>query len=268
MTASSGNQFHVGTRKGYVFPLTAAGVPAAASPTVVYEGIELSAIKGFDIQTPDSRRISHVGNDRVAAVDFLPSLEPVTGEIRVAPSLQTLNSTLTNVNKFAIGNAVGMPWQTEDQGTESDVGLVVFQQSLDVTTKLRAYRGLIVPRARAIPMLAGMNDNPGETRYSIIANPSTTHLWGTALATGTEGATEAAVLETMSAGRPHLVAWLCNNSATVFTFPADKPAIDTNYTLWLDGVLTTANLTKTVTDVTNTSTAYASGKVLVILYEY
>ena len=269
MTASSGSNYFVGARKGVVFPLNASGSPAATSPTVVYEGLDLSAIKGFDIATPDARRISHNGNDRVAAVDFLPTLEPVSGEIRIAPSLMDINSTLMNVNKFALGNAVGMAWQTEDQGTEADVALVMFQQALDLTTKLRSYRGIMIPRARAIPVLSGMNDNAGEFRYQVVASPSTKHIWETALVTGTEGATEAAAFETHSLGRPIIVSWLCNNAATVFTFPTDKPAIDTaSITVWLDGVLTTANLTKTTTDVTNTAAAYANNKRLVIMYEY
>jgi len=269
MTASSGSQYFVGARKGVVFPLNAAGLPAATSPTAVYEGLPLSSIKGFDITTPDARRISHNGNDRVGAVDFLPTLEPVSGEIRVAPSLMDLNSTLMNVNKFAVGNAVGMAWQTEDQGTESDVALVMFQQSLDMTTKLRAYRGIMIPRARAIPVLAGMNDNPGEVRYQVVASPSTKHIWGVTLATGTEGAAEAAAFETMSLGRPIIVGWKCNNSATVFTFPTDKPAIDVgSVKCWLDGVPVTTNLTIATTSVTNTTTAFGNNTMFIVMYEY
>lgn len=267
MAASSGNQFFVGTRKGYVFPLTSAGLPAASS-TTVYEGLELKSIHGLDIATPDARRISHVGNDRVNAVDFLPSLEPVTGEIRIAPSLQSLNSSLMNVSSFDIGNVKAMPWQTEDQGTESDVSIVVFGQSLDTDTKLRAYRGLLIPRARAVPVLAGMNDNPGEFRYQVIASPSTKHIWGTSLSTGTEGATEAAVIETMSAGRIKVVAWKTDGVAVDFLFPLDKQATSAgSVTAWLDGVLVSSGITVT-TDKIAYAVAPTTGKYLVALYEY
>lgn len=267
MTASSGNQVFVGTRKGYVFPLTTAGLPAADS-TTVYEGLELSLIKGFDIATPDARRISHNGNDRVGAVDFLPSLEAVTGEIRVAPSLMTLNAALMNVSSFSIGNIKAMPWQTEDQGSENDVSLLIFQQSLDRDTKLRSYRGLVIPRARVVPVLAGMNDNPGEIRYQVVANPSTKHVWGTSLITGTEGATEAAAIETMSAGRPKIVAWKTDGTVTDFLFPTAAQATSAGaVTCWLDGVLVSSGITVT-TDKIAYGVAPTTGKWLVAFYEY
>jgi hypothetical protein len=274
MTAASGNNYNVGARKGYVFQLSTAGYPAAAAGgTPVYEGLELTSIKGLDLATPDARRIPHNGNDRVAAVDFLPSLEPVTGQIRISPSLQTLNAALTNVTSFSVGNIKAMPWNTEDQGTESDVAIHVFQQALDASTKLRAYRSLMIPRARAIPVLGGMNDNPGESRYLVVANPSTKQIWGTAMTTVLEGATEAAVIETMSTGRPKLVAWLADTAQVAFTIPTDKPTIDqtaTSVAVWVDGVLKTytGDYTWTSSTVITFGSAPGVGKNVVCWYEY
>jgi len=277
MTVSTGNQYFVGARKGYVMALSTAGYPAAtAGGATAYQGTELSAIKGFEIATPDARRISHNGNDRVAAVDFLPSLEPVTGEIRVAPSLQTLNASLMNVNSFAVGNVKMMPWQTEDQGTEADVSLHIWQQSLDRDTKLRSYRSLLIPRARAIPVLAGMNDNPGEVRYQVIASPSTKEIWGTSLTTVLEGATEAAVIEVHSAQRPKIVTWLADVAQVAFDLPAAFPSANvvTGYSAcWVDGVLLVYGVGAgkyefTDADTITLGTAPGVGKNVVLWYEY
>jgi len=277
MTVASGNNYFVGARKGYVMALTPAGYPAAvAGGATAYEGIELTAIKGFDVATPDARRISHNGNDRVAAVDFLPSLEPVTGEIRIAPSMQTLNAALTNVTSFTVGNIKMMPWQTEDQGTELDVSLHIWQQALDRDTKLRAYRSLLIPRARAIPVLAGMNDNPGEVRYQIIASPSTKEIWGTSLTTVLEGATEAAVIEMMSVSRPKIVTWLADAAQVAFDCPVGFPpstVTGVESACWVDGTLLVygsgaGKYEWTDTDTITLGTAPGIGKNVCLWYEY
>lgn len=240
MTAS-GSMLSVGAKLGYIFELNAAGYPAAPDDLSCYEGIELAGIKGFELSSPNARLVTHMGNDRVLAVDFLPTTEPVSGEIRVAPSLQGVNASLTNNKQFTVGEMSLLAWSTENQGSEEDISLLIFQQALDKDTKLRAWRGLTVARARAIPVLAPMNDNPSEFRYQVIASPSTKHIWGTALATGTEGATEAAAIETMTGNKPKIVAWQADGSEDNFVYPASKmPISDAKTVVWLNGVLQTS----------------------------
>ena len=197
MTATSGNQLAVGARGGFIFALDANGYPAADS-TTVYEGLELKGLKAGDLNVPNPRVITHSGNDRVLANDFLPSLEPITGEVRAANLGMGVNAAITNVNTFTAGEMTFMPWGTDQQGSEIDVALMLFQQSLDTTSKLRRYRTIIIPKARAVPLASGMNENPNEQRYQIVSNPTTKHLWGTTMAVETEGATEAAFIEGMA----------------------------------------------------------------------
>lgn len=266
MTASSGNQLSVGAKFGVLFELNSSGYPDATSVTVPYEGIELAGIKGFELSSPNARMITHTGNDRVLAVDFLPTQEPISGEIRIAPSLMTVNASVMGVTAFTVGEAKMLPWATDKQGSEEDFGLIVYQQSLDKDTKLRAWRGVIAPRIRAVPVLSPMNDNPSEFRYQVIASPSTKHLWGTALATGTEGATEAAALETMGSNKPKVVAWLGNASATSFSLPSNFPAVSTaKMIVWVNGVLNASS--NTTTAITPAGGAPASGAIIVCWYE-
>lgn len=267
MTAPSGSQLAVGARSGWLFELNAAGLPAASS-TTVYEGLELKGLKAADLNVPAPRTISHAGNDRVLANDFLPSLEPITGEVRVAALSLDVNAKVMNVKKFDVGEVSFMPYGTDQQGNEIDVALMTFQQSLDTSSKLRRWRTIIAPKIRAISIPSGMNENPNEQRYQIVSNPTTKHLWGTTLAAGTEGATEAAFLEGMATYRPKVVSWKGDGTATEFLFPTDKPIADTTkIATFKDGVIVSSGLTVTSTKITF-AVAPSNGAIIVSLYEY
>ena len=180
-------------------------------------------------------------------------------------------AAIAAVNTFQVGEATLMPWATDQQGFEVDAGLLLFQQSLDTITKSRRWKFYLVPKARAIPMPASMDENPAEDRYSIAPNPTTKHLWGTSLVSGTEGATEMALAEGMSEGKPNVVAFRGNSSATAFLLPTAKPATATaKMKVWQNGVEKTVGgglATLTTTTITF-SVALATGDMIVCFYEY
>lgn len=270
MTTPSGNQLAVGARSGFLFELDANGFPAASS-TSVYEGLEIKGLKAADLNVPNPRVITHAGNDRVLANDFLPSLEPITGEIRAANLGMSLNSKITNVKTYQVGDMEFMPWGTDQQGSEIDVALLVFQQSLDTVLKLRRWRTIIAPKVRAVPLASGMNENPNEQRYSIVSNPTSKNLWGTTIEVATEGATEAAFLEGMATYRPNLVAWKADGTEDEFLFPTAKPARDfttPKIAVWDNGTLVAGgDMTLIATKITF-DTPPTSGHIIVALYEY
>lgn len=270
MTTPSGNQLAVGARGGFIFPLNSSGFPAATA-TTVYEGHEIKGLKAGDLNVPNPRVITHAGNDRVIANDFLPSIEPITGEIRAANLGMPLNAALTNVLNFSAGEIKMMPWGTDQQGSEIDVGILLFQQSLDTDLKLRRYRTIIIPKARAVPLPSGMNENPNEQRFSIVSNPSTKHLWGTSLVVGTEGASEAAFVEGMSTYRPNLVAWKANGTEVEYLFPTSKPAADhttPKIAVWDNGTLVAGGDLTLAADGITFDVAPTTGHIIVALYEY
>lgn len=267
MPATSGNQLAVGARAGFIFALNAAGLPAATS-TTVYEGLELKGLKASDLNVPNPRIITHSGNDRVLANDFLPSLEPITGEVRVANLGMPLAAKVNNVKTYAVGDVTFMPWGTDQQGSEIDVAMMVFQQSLDTDLKQRRYRTIVVPKARAVVLPSGMNENANEQRLSLVSNPSTKHLWGTTLSVATEGATEAAFHEGMATYRPKVVAWLADGTAVDFLFPTNAQSADvTKVTTWKNGVIVSSGLTVTTPKITFGS-APTLNDLIVSLYEY
>lgn len=265
MTTPSGNQLAVGARKGYVFALNSAGLPAAPD-TSPYEGLEIRGLKAADLQIPDPRVIQHGGNDRLLATDFLPSMEAITGEIRTANLGQELNATLSNVNQFAVGEINFVPWGTDQQGSEIDIGFLIFQQSLDTDTKIRRWRNIVAPRVRAIPILSGMNEQPAEQRLRVVASPTSKHLWGTSLVVGTEGATEMTFAEGMSEYKPKLVAWKADGTEDNFLFPAAFQAQSTaKVKVWDNGTLVTPTVATTGVTFVGAPT---DGHIIVALYEY
>lgn len=264
----TGSQLAVGLKRAVIYELDADGFPLA-SGTTPYEGIEVVGPKAFDLTVPDARRIVHVGNDRVLAIDYLPPIEGMSGELRVASNDLNAKAAIAAVNVFDVADAKLMPWGTDQQGFEADAGLLLFQQSLDTVSKSRRWKFYIVPKARLIPRPASMNENPAEDVYSVAPNPTAFHLWGTALDATEEGATEMAVGEGMSVGRPNIVAFLANGVLATFLLPTAKPAINTaSIAVWVNGVLQTTELGTLTTTTIPFDVAPASGDVIVVYYEY
>ena len=272
MARATGKQFSVGMRRAVVFELDADGYPAATG-TSAYQGFEVISPKAYTLTIPDVRKITHLGNDRVLALDFLPPTEAPSAELRTGADDNELNAFLTNVNTFAVGEADVMGYQTDQQGSEPDVAMMFTQQSLATAGKQRHYRFHIIPKSRAIPMPAGMDENAAEVRYAVAPNPSTTHIWGTALVTGTEGTGEAAFLNGMSKGRPNIVAFKGDGATLAFLFPTAKQAIATfadKVEVWVEGVLQTGSggdYTATAAAVTF-DVAPALNARIVVFYEY
>lgn len=268
---ASGQQYAVGLRYATVFQLDSLGYPmAGGTPTIPTEGYEFYGANAWELAIPDVRHISHAGNDRLMAMDFLPPIEGASATLQAAADDEILDAMLTGVNMFPVGYMELLPVMTEQQGSEPDVALFLFQQSLDRATKLRHYRFHIIPKARVTPLRAGMTDAPAVSRYSAAFNPTTKHLWGTSLSLPVEGCTEMAMAEGMSQGRPKIVAWLADGSEDDFLFPTDKPALDTDHiTAWVNGVyqIGNPNMTTSVTKLHFTIPPTV-GKVIVSMYEY
>jgi len=269
MANVTGEMYAVGARRGVIFELNAAGMPDAIAPAhTAYEGIELLGLKTFEPTIPPVRNIVHSGNDRVMAFDFLPAIEGIGGTLSVAGRDFGLDAMIAAVKEVTLNETKYVAQGTDQQGAEPDVALFVFQQAKDASSRSRRYRFHIVPKCVISATPPGMNENPAETKYSLAINPTTQHLWGTALSIATDGCLEAGMIEGMSEGRPNLVAWLGDGVETEFLFPTSKPATVTTkiHGVWVAGVID-ASVGKTVTGVTPT-TMPTAGQIVVALYEY
>jgi hypothetical protein len=268
MTAPSGIQLAVGTRYACVFELdTTYGTPKATN-TTAYMGVSFQGPKAFALTVSEPRKIAHVGGDRLLAMDFLPTLEPSTAELRVPHDNQVLDALLTDVTRVtSIGEASMLATQTDKQGYEPTVALLLYQQSVDSASRLRRWRSFLIPRCRIIPLPGGMGDNPEDTRYMVAITPTTQHVWGTAMTEAKDGAIEAQIIRMMTEGLPRIATFIGDNTEDEFLFPVDQPALSAaKVWVWVNDVEVTAAITKTTTKVTFTTPPAASARV-VIFYE-
>ena len=159
--ASSGNQLPVGLRYVTAYELLASGLPkAGAVPATAYQGIEFEGPKAFSLNVPEARKITHMGEDRPLAIDYLPPTEGMDGELQVSPVEFNVIALLGSLVMATAAEKTFMPMSTSKQGSEPQVGLLMYQQSLDVALGTRTWRSFIVPSARCIYMPAGMGQEP------------------------------------------------------------------------------------------------------------
>jgi len=267
MTATSGKQLPIGLRYAAVFALDSNGYPAAESAATPYEGLSWSGPKAFTLAAPQARKISHVGADRVLATDFLPPLEGMSGELRVADHRFDIHALLTNTNELTVGEAKEIAHGTSKQGNEPTVMLMLYQQAVDLVSGLRRWRTFIIPRALIYTSPAGMTENNEDVVYQVAPMVTTKRGWGAALAADTDGYISAQAFEYMTEGRPNLITFQGDASATEFSFPSGLNALNTSkVTVFKNGVEVTAGITVAVDSVTF-SVAPADGDMIVIFYE-
>ncbi len=275
MAATTGKQYSVGMRHARVYPLDAIG-RIVAPGTTVYEGLQVTATKAFDMTVPDARRIVHVGDDHIKAQDVLPRIEASSATLRVARNDHDVYAVLTGTKAFVAGEAAGIGYGTDKQGSEPDVAFLLYQQSLDAVAKTRRYRSNILPVSRAIVNPASMNENAVEYQFSLLPQIVTKHLWGIAFTTNVEGFTEAELVEFMTEDIPHVVAFKGDGTALEFSFHASRPAVSTSKihqvtTTTAAGVTTdvTSTITKAVDKITFAGgQAPAATDIVTVFYEY
>lgn len=269
MTVVTGEMYAVGARRAILFQLNAAGYPLAGAPAETpYEGIELLGIKSFELSFPAVRKITHSGNDRVMAYDFLPAIEGAGGALVVAGRDLGMDAMVAGVKEVTLAETKFLAQITDQQGAEPDVALFICQQAKDASSRSRRYRYQIIPKCVVSAVPPGMNENPAESRYEIAISPTTKHLWGLAFTIATDGCLEAGVVEGMAEKRPNIVAWLADGTENEFLFPLSKPAVSVAkiHATYVDGVLTVPDII-TVTKLTFT-VAPTIGKTIVTIYEY
>ena len=268
MTAPAGKGYGVGARMARAYVLDSNGWPLATSPTVPYEGGQIYALKNFNLASPDARRISHFGDDRVLANDFLPPTEGGSGTMASARMDFAELAAMTGTKVATIGEGKVVGYGTSQRGYEPDLAVLAVQQWLDADTRVRRWRGLLAPMARAMIKPASMNENSSEYTLNMLLNVASKYPWGVAFAIGTEGYTDAEILELEGVYFPHIVSWKADNIVTKFLFDAARPAqaVGKIHLVTINGVAD-ATVTKAVDGVTPTAKP-ASLDIVTCWYEY
>ena len=273
MAATSGKQYAVGFRQARFYELDERGLIKAVDENV-YEGLQVPSVRALEMTIPDVRRIAHIGDDRIAAQDILPRIEPSSGVLRVGRNDYDIYALITGTISRTVGEMKKIGYATDKQGTEVDVGLLAFQQSLDAVAKTRRYRGYMFSSVRAIEAPGSMDENPAEYTFALQPQVSTMSLWGEPYVELTDGYLESEFDEVMTVGYPHVVAWLGDGIVTKFTFATARPASATAkiHGVWVaaaaaDYATIDATVVLAVDGVTPTVMP-AAGDLVICVYEY
>lgn len=265
-----------GTRKGIVYELDQYGLPLGTYELDVYDvlqpttdpytGLEIYGIRSFDLTYPEPRRIPHFNGDRVGLVQQFPSLDAAAGTIVVDGNDLNLNSILSNVKKQTISGMELMPLLTDMQGSEPNVGLLVYQAAKK-TTGVQGWHFQFIQSTSMIPRPGPYGDNNYESRYALAPSAVTAHLWGFSLSAALDGVEEAAIIDGFSLYPPRITTWVADGTEDIFAFAVGQEPTDTNYKVYrsIAGVVSeiTSGIVKGLTNVDFTTAPLVGQKILI-----
>lgn len=277
-----------GFHRGVAYKLNTYGRPdpSVADPYIgPYTGIEIYAAKTFGLTVPGTRKVPHIGNDRLLKVQQFPTQEPITGEIGVGAEDLDLVALLGGSTIVTAAELRMLPHGSDLQGSEPNIGFIMIQDALAQSGPQR-YRFLIIPSTKAVPRASGAGNDPIDYIYDLAPDTVNQHLWGEPLSilsdpsdpfsgVSESGADEAAFWDGYSEYEPRICSWLAQAAQVAFTFPEDKQAADTDkIAVWTANGTTvteiTTGITKAVTGVTFDTapvTTYGAGTEVHVLYQ-
>jgi len=277
MAAPANIKSGVGFRHCQIFTLTTSGLLAAVDDTA-YEGLQISGARGLTLPIPEPQQINHYGDDRIFAVDRLPPNESISGTLTVGKNNFDVDALITGQNVVTIGETKFFGRATDKQGSEAQVCMIAWRQTLDTTpgaSRVRRWDVRLMPVCQIIPMNPSFDaSNPEEMTYTVRPQVVSAYPWGIPFAEGVEGYTEGQLIDATTEYKPKLIAFLGDAAAVAFSLPAAAPAVSTAkmqvwHTVAATGV--TADVTGTVilaVDSVTFALAPAAGDTITVWYEY
>jgi len=190
------------------FPLVSA---ASDDPTVP---TRMRGAKAFTPNFPDGVIIQITGDDIAQGQIQLSATELSSIELRTGIGNLDVDAVLQGINVVSLAGGKIIGRETDQDGCLADVFLMGYQQSIDkdptsATFGMKMWHFYLVPKAQVRPYSGAMEEgNAGENRYVATPQKVMQYPWGIAFASGTEGFTEATVLEGFLPGAPLLAGWL------------------------------------------------------------
>lgn len=251
MTAPTERTMNYGLRYAVVYELNANGTPKGVNHTAAYEGLQFQGSTAFELNIPDARKLTGLGEDGITQVVFLPPQEGADGVLNVEGADPALIALLDGTKAETIGEVTAMGGATNRQGFEPQVGLMLYQASRGLVSGSVYWRTIFIPSAQVVRKPGSMTAEKSVTQYQVALNRVSKHLWGVAFSNVNNGFTQAQFIEAWSHHPLRLASFVGNNSAVEFPFPADMPAVRTDgIKVWVDGVLVSAGLTLALDKVT------------------
>lgn len=272
MTAPQTIRSGVGFRHVQLLSLGSDSQPAATD-TSAYAGVQISGARSLTINDPEPQQITHQGDDSIFALDVLPPTEPISGELTVGKVNDVVDALLSDDASFTVGEAKMFPVGSNNRGDENLMAVLCYRQTLDTDPSSsnfgsRRWEFRLFPKCFVISREGGLTPEPESRTYTIRPQFVKNHLWGTALSTSTEGATQVQGFRGVSEYKPRLVSFLGDNAETQFVFETTYPAQSTDkIAVYVNGVLQTADITLATTQVEFTTAPTTSANVD-IFYEH
>jgi hypothetical protein len=252
MTAPTERTLNTGLRYACTFELNASGTPKASS-TTAYEGLQFQGSTAFELNVPDARKLTGLGEDGITQVVYLPPTDGVDGKLNTEGADPSLSVLLDGTKIATVGEISLVGMGTDKQGFEPQVGLMLYQLATGLITGKQYWHTYFLPSAKVIRKPGSMTTEKASTSYQIAPNRVNAHLWGADFSTAVEGYLSAQVVEAWSNYPLRLASFLADGTAVDFIFPVNTPAVATaGIVIFVDGTLTTAGITKTITKVTFT----------------
>jgi len=249
-------------------------VGATVSGSVGYYGIQHSGAKVLTINDPLPRIIPHIGDDGVFSLQVLPSLEPANGELQMEKTNDIVDAIAGNVKQFTVGEANMLGSVTGQRGYENQVGAIAFSAAQDVDPESAAFGSSvwdfrIFPKATIFHRDTGFTQEANQSMYSFTPAYVTSHIWGTAFTTATEGFKRAQIIRGVSQYKPVLVSFLGDGTTKAFPFDSQMPPQAAGkVACWVNGTLQSVGAAYAASVYgLHFSTAPAANAVIVAFYE-
>lgn len=224
-----------GFQTGVIYELNANGRPNGTTLDP-YTGIEVYAAKLYALTLPATRKIPHIGNDRLLKTQQFPSQEVASGEISVGAEDLELIAALSGSTILDIAGLQMLPHMSDLQGQEPNVGMILYQAALAQSGPQRFHFHMITS-TKAVVRLPGFGPDPIDLVYDIAPDPVDRYLWGAEMAPLNDpsdpfsgvtdtGALEAGVWSGFGAGEPRIAAFVADGSESTFLFPENMQAND------------------------------------------
>ena len=265
MTAPTERTMNFGLRYAVAYELNANGTPKGTN-AVAYEGHQFRGSTAFELNVPDSRKITGLGEDGITQIAFLAPLEGLDGRLSVEAADPALAALLDGTKVETVGEMSLVGIGTDRQGFEPNIGLMLYQAARGLVTGAVYWHTYFIPSAQVVRKPGGMNSDKSITNYQIAPNRVSKHLWGTpAFSLATQGFLSAQVAEAWSNYQLRIAAFLGDGTEDEFPFPADTPAVATGgIKVFVDDAPVTTGITLATTKVTFTVAPAANARIAIL----
>lgn len=262
------------TVSGSLISGSSAAIPVGTtiSGSVPYYGVRHSGAKTLTITDPTPRVLPHIGDDGVFSVQVLPATEVMTGELQVDKTNDIVDALVGSTKKFDVGESHLFLQATEKRGFENQVGAMAYAAAQDTDPNSTTFGATVwdfrlMPKALIFMREGGYTAEVNVRPYSFTPMFCTAHLWGTAFALATEGATRAQMVRGVSQGKPTVVSYLGDGNTVGFPFDSNQPALTAaKVSVWVNGVPKTTGISASVRGV-SFAVAPNANDVIVVFYE-